>query len=97
MAVDTYGRPLSYLETFAGEEPGPISWITVLRAVLYDRMGQSQDAASLWRRVQCEIAGSPHAWVLTRTDDILGDLLPASSRLFDIIEEEKTVPLADEK
>jgi hypothetical protein len=97
MAVDTYDRPLSYLESFAGEEPEPIGWITVLRAGLYDRMKQPRDAAPLWRRVQCEIAGSPYAWVLTRTVDILGDLLPASSRLFDIIEDEKTAPPPDEK
>ena len=77
-------KPLGRLEDYDGQEPGPVHWIPVLRAVLYDQIGRSRDAAPFWRRVQREIAGKPYAWVLTRTHDILGDLLPPSSQLFDL-------------
>lgn len=87
MAIDEQEIPLNRLSRFDGQEPGPVHWIPVLQAALYDQMGRRRDAVPLWRQVRCEIAGRPYAWALTRTRDILGDLLPASSQLFDMIEE----------
>jgi tetratricopeptide (TPR) repeat protein len=84
MLIDEQDVPLGRLEDYDGQEPGPVHWIPVLRAVLYDQIGRPRDAAPFWRRVQREIAGKPYAWVLTRTHDILGDLLPPSSQLFDL-------------
>lgn len=85
MLIDEQDVPLSHLEEYDGQEPGPVHWVPVLRAVLYDQIGRPRDAAPFWRRVRREIAGKPYAWVLTRTRDIMGDLLPPSSQLFDML------------
>jgi hypothetical protein len=87
MLVDEQDTPLDYLKLLDGRESGPVHWIPVLRAVLYDQMGSPRDAAPFWRGVRREIAGKPHDWVLRETRDILGELLPASSQLFDLLGE----------
>jgi len=87
MLIDEQDVPLSRLADFDGQEPGPVRWIPVLRAVLYDQIGRPRDAAPFWRRVQREIVGKPYDWALRRAGDIMGELLPPSSQLFDMIEE----------
>jgi tetratricopeptide (TPR) repeat protein len=91
MLIDEQDVPLGRLEDLDGQEPGPVHWVPVLRAVLYDQIGRPDDAAPFWRRVRREIAGKPYAWVLTHTRNILGDLLPPSSQLFDILNLEQAV------
>jgi len=85
MLIDEQDVPLIRLEEHDGQEPGPVRWIPVLRAVLYDQIGRPRDAAPFWRRVRREIGDQPYAWALTKTHDILGDLLPPSSQLFEMI------------
>ena len=85
MLIDEQDVPLVRLETFDGYEPEPVHWVPVLRAVLYDQIGRQRDAAPFWRRVRKEIAGKPYDWVLRETHDILGELLPPSSQLFNMI------------
>ena len=87
MLIDEQDVPLSRLADFDGQEPGPVRWIPVLQAVLYDQIGRPRDAAPFWRRVQREIVGKPYDWALRRAGDIMGELLPPSSQLFDMIEE----------
>lgn len=87
MLIDEQDVPLSRLADVDGQEPGPVHWVPVLRAVLYDQIGRPGDAVSFWRRVRREIAGTPYAWVLIQTRDILGDLLPPSSQLFEMADE----------
>jgi tetratricopeptide (TPR) repeat protein len=87
MLINEQDVPLARLEAYDGHEPGPVHWIPVLRAVLYEQIGRPSDAALFWRQVRREIAGlPPYAWVLTDTHNILGDLLPPSSQLFEMIE-----------
>jgi tetratricopeptide (TPR) repeat protein len=86
MLIDEQDVPMIHLESFDGHEPGPIRWVPVLRAVLYDQMGRQRDAAPFWRRVRSEVAGKPYDWVLRETRDILGELLPPSSQLFSTME-----------
>jgi tetratricopeptide (TPR) repeat protein len=87
MLINKQDVPLARLEAYDGHEPGPVRWIPVLRAVLYDQIGRPGDAAPFWRQVRREIAGRPpYAWVLTDTHNILGDLVPPSSQLFEMIE-----------
>jgi len=50
-------------------------------------MGHPHDAALFWQGVRREIAGKPHDWVLREAQDILGEQLPASSQLFDLLGE----------
>jgi tetratricopeptide (TPR) repeat protein len=86
MLVDEQDTPLGYLKLFDGRESGPMHWIPVLRAALYDHKGCPRDADPFWRGVQREIAGKPYDWVLREAQDILGELLPPSSYLFDLLE-----------
>jgi tetratricopeptide (TPR) repeat protein len=87
MLINKQDVPLARLEAYDRHEPGPVRWIPVLRAVLYEQIGRPDDAAPFWRQVRREIAGRPpYAWVLTDTHNILGDLLPPSSQLFEMIE-----------
>lgn len=90
MLIDEQDVPLSHLADVDGQEPGPVHWVPVLRAALYDQIGRPGDAAPFWRQVRREIAGKPYAWALTETRDILGELLPPSSQLFDMIDETST-------
>jgi tetratricopeptide (TPR) repeat protein len=86
MLVGEQDTPLGYLKLFDGRESGPVHWIPVLRAALYDHKGCPRDAALFWRGVQREIASKPYDWVLREAQDILGELLPPSSYLFDLLE-----------
>jgi hypothetical protein len=54
--------------------------------LLYDQISRQRDAAPFWRRARSEIVGKPYDWVLRETRDILGELLPPSSQLFNMIE-----------
>jgi tetratricopeptide (TPR) repeat protein len=77
--------PLDYLARFEGQEAGRLRWSLVLRAVLYDQMERPRDAAPFWHRVEREIVGKPNDWVLDEVRDMMGDLVPASSRLFELV------------
>ena len=75
--------PLDRLARFDGQEPGRLHWIPVLRAVLFDQMGRSQAAEPYWRIVQDEFVGKPDDWMLDEIRNMMRDLVPASSRLFE--------------
>ncbi len=77
-------RYIQYI--FDGRESGPVHWMPVLRAALYDHNGCPRDAAPFWRKVQRESVGKPYNWVPREAQDILGELLPPSSYLFDLLE-----------
>jgi len=79
--------PMGHLAEHARQEPGAIHWIPLLRAVLYDWLGQPGEAARFWRGVRHGIVGRPEEWILGQVRDVLGDLLPPSSQLFALVQE----------
>ncbi len=63
------------------------AWSWVLQACIYDWLGQPRQSAPIWQNVKRQLSGTPRRWVLTHARDILGELLPKSSRLFDLTKE----------
>jgi hypothetical protein len=67
-----------------------VRWNPVLRAVLYEQAGRTDEAAACWRSVEDKIVGQQDDWVLGEVRDVMGDLLPSSSRLFDLVRKTQT-------
>jgi hypothetical protein len=57
-------------------------WSDLLQACIYDWLEQPGQSAPLWKKVKRQLIGTPRDWALTKTVDILGEILPASSQLF---------------
>jgi tetratricopeptide (TPR) repeat protein len=87
MRIGESDVPMSHLVKYVRQEPGSIHWIPLLRAVLYDWMGQPGEAARFWRGVRHGIVGQPEEWILGQVRDVFGELLPPSSQLFELVQE----------
>jgi tetratricopeptide (TPR) repeat protein len=81
--------PLERLARFEGQESGHLRWNPVLRAVLYEQAGRTDEAEACWRGVKDEIVGQQDDWVLGEVRDVMGDLLPSSSRLLELVKKTK--------
>lgn len=66
---------------------GHLIWSELLLACVYDWLDQPRQSAPLWKSARQKLLNAPHGLVLSDTRDILGDLLPASSRLFTLTTE----------
>jgi tetratricopeptide (TPR) repeat protein len=64
------------------------AWSQVLQACVYDYMGQPQTSAPIWQSIRRQLSGTARRWVLTQARDIMGELIPRSSLLFDLSKEE---------
>ena len=74
---------LNALHTAAPSLSVPI-WRPVLRACVHDWQGQPEQAAPLWEAVRQHFADAPRPRVLVQAREILGDLLPVTSPLFEL-------------
>jgi tetratricopeptide (TPR) repeat protein len=63
------------------------AWSQILQACIYDWQREPRQAAPLWRNVRQKLSSTPLRSVLAQARDILGELLPKSSGLFDLTKE----------
>ncbi len=65
------------------------AWSDILQACVYDWLAQPRQAAPLWKKVKQEVSEPRRHWWLDDVYQVLGPVLPASSRLFALTKKEK--------
>jgi hypothetical protein len=67
---------------------GPVRWEPAVQAAVLDILGKRDEAERRWKKIADRVAGKPWQWPLTVTRDILGDLLPPDSSLFEYVDKQ---------
>ncbi len=57
----------------------------VLQACIYDWQGQPEQSKPIWRSIKRQLSGGSRYEALNQTCEILGNLLPDSNRLFELV------------
>lgn len=83
-------RAFDALEKLELRAIGPVRWEPAVQAAVLDVLGERDEAARRWKQVARLLAGKPWQWPLTLTRNILGDLLPPDSGLFQYVKPEES-------